>query len=201
MRLSLKAKLTGLVTGLVLVVVVVISAVYISNLTRQALREVQSKGEYVASEVYHQASTILAQSRMPAGSHPDDFDALRRFVQERLSSDAGLASLMESAVGYSPTLYYVTITDTALVILVHNDPGKVGYPLLPAPRYTQLLQAGPLQQLRVVYGPPRVYEVILPLAIGDRALGDVRVGVSTLFLRNQVTPELRAALILSLLAI
>jgi len=201
MRLSLKAKLTGLITGLVLLVVVVTSAVYISSLTRQALREVQSKGEYVASEVYHQASTVLAQSRLPAGTHPEDFDALRRFIQERLSSDPGLASLMESAVGYSPSVYYVTITDSALVILVHNDPGKVGYPLLPAPRYAQLLEAGSLRQLRVVYGPPRVYEVILPLAIGGRALGDVRVGVSTLFLRNQVTPELRAALLLSLLAI
>src|ERR1039458_6680312 len=105
MRLSLKANVPGLVTGLVLLVVVVISAVYISNLTRQALREVQSKGEYVASEVYHQASTILAQSRMPAGSHPDDFDALRRFVQERLSSDAGLDILNPvqcSATGMEP---------------------------------------------------------------------------------------------------
>ena len=105
MTLSLKAKLTALITLLVLLVVVATSTVHISNLTRQALREVQGKSEYVASEVYHQARTVLAESRMPAGANPEDFQALRSFVQERLSSDPGLASLMESAVGYSPTRY------------------------------------------------------------------------------------------------
>jgi signal transduction histidine kinase len=201
MTLSLKAKLTALIALLVLLVVVATSTVYILNLTRQAMREIHSKGEYVASEVYNQARTVLAQSRMPAGASPEDFQALRSFVQERLSSDPGLASLMESAVAYSPTLYYVTITDTDGVVLVHNDPSKVGYPLLPAPRYSQLVHGGLIRQLGVIYGPPRVYEIILPLAIGDRPLGDVRVGVSTILLRAQVTPELRAALMLSLGAI
>jgi signal transduction histidine kinase/HAMP domain-containing protein len=201
MRLSLKAKLTALITVLVLLVVLAGSAVYLSNLTREALSDVQSRGEYVANEVYGLAHTALAQSHMPAGESPSDFDALRSFVQERLSSDPGLAALMESAVGYSPILYYVTITGTDGVILVHNDPGKVNYPLLPAPRFSQLMQAGPIEQLRVVYGPPRVYEVTLPLEIGGRPLGDVRVGVSTLFLRNQLAPDLRTALLLSLAAI
>ncbi len=39
-----------------------------------------------------------------------------------------------------------------------------------------------LRQLRAVYGPPRVYEVTLPLALGAEPLGDVRVGVSTVLL-------------------
>src|SRR5450759_1097962 len=100
MRLSLKAKLTALISLLVLLVVVSTSTLYISNLTRQALLDVQSKGEYVANEVYHQAGAVLAQSRMPAGANPADFEGLRRFVQQRLSTDPGLASLIESAVGY-----------------------------------------------------------------------------------------------------
>ncbi len=163
--------------------------------------EVQSRGEYVANEVYHQAGTALAQSHMPEGESPADFEALHRFVQGRLSSDSGLASLIESAVGYSPILYYVAITDTEGVILVHNDPETVNHPLAPTPRFSQLMQAGLTQQLRTIYGPPSVYEVTLPLEIGGRPLGDVRVGVSTLFLRNQLTPDLRAALLLSLVAI
>jgi signal transduction histidine kinase len=201
MRLSLKAKLTALIALLVLLVVVVTSTVYISNLTRQALLQVQTKGEYVASEVSHQAGTALAGSHMPEGVNPQDFQALRSFVQTRLASDPGLAALMESAVGYSPVVDYVAITDTNLAVLVHSNPEEVGHYLTPAPRYAQLVGAGTVRQLQAVFGPPRVYEVILPLAIGPKPLGDVRVGVSTVLLREEIWPNLRAALLLSLLVI
>jgi len=198
MALSLKIKLTALVTLLVLLMVLAVSMLYLSHLTRQALTEVEERGEYVAHEIYHQASTLLSQARMPAGSNPFDFEALRNFVQVRFAADAGLTSLLESVVGYAPPIYYATITDTRRQVLVHNDPGKIGQVLPPAPPFDDLLHAGLLRQWRVIYGPSKVYEVVLPLEIGDQPLGDVRVGVSTLFLGHQITPDLRSALILSI---
>ena len=57
-----------------------------------------------------------------------------------------------------------------------------------------------VRQLRTVFGPPRVYEVTLPLAMGTEPL-DVRVGVSTVLLRDEIWPNFRAALLLSLTAI
>ena len=201
MRLSLKAKLTALITLLVLLVVVVTSTVYVSNLTRQALQEVQSKGEYVASGVYNQARAVLAQSRMPGGSDPHDFPALRSFVQTRLSSSPGLASDMESAVGYLPIVDYVAITDMNSVILVHSNPDEIGHVLPPAPRFSQLLQHGMLAQLRAVYGPPRDYEIVLPFDLGSKPLGDVRVGLSTVLLRDEISPNLNWAVTLSLIVI
>jgi signal transduction histidine kinase/HAMP domain-containing protein len=201
MRLGLKAKLTGLISLLVLLVVLATSTLYLSSLTQQALTEVESKGQYVASEIYHQARSVLAQAHMPGGADPNDSEALRRFVQATLAADRGFASLIESVVGYSPTIYYVSITDTERRVLVHSDPGEIGRRFEPAPAYRDLVRAGLLRQLRVVYGPPRIYEVALALDLGDKPLGDVRVGVSTLFLRNQITPQLSSALALSALAI
>ena len=197
MGLSLKIKLTALITLLVLLVVLATSTLYLSHLARQALSEIGSRGEYVANEIYHQASTLLSQARMPAGSNPSDFQALSGFVQARLAADAGLTSLLESAVGYSPSIYYAAITDTRRQVMVHNDPGEIGRVMAPAVPFEDLLHAGFLKQLRVVYGPSRVYEVVLPLEIGNRPFGDVRVGVSTLFLGHQITPDLHAALTLS----
>ena len=201
MRLSLKAKLTALITVLVLLVVVVTSTVYISDLTRQALGDVQSKGEYVANEVYHQAGVALAGRHMPEGQDPQDFQALRNFVQSLLSSDPGLNSAMESALAYSPVVDYVAITDRNLSVLVHSNPEEVGHHLTPAPPYSQLLEAWMPRQLRAVFGPPRVYEVILPFSIGAEPLGDVRVGVSTVLTKAEISPSLRVALFLSLVAI
>jgi signal transduction histidine kinase len=197
MGLSLKIKLTALITLLVLLMVLATSTLYLSHLTRQALSEVESRGEYVANEIYHQASTLLSQARMPVGSNPSDFQALGGFVQARLAADAGLTSLLESAIGYSPSIYYAAITDTRHQVMVHNDPGEIGQVMAPAAPFEDLLHAGLLKQLRVIYGPSRVYEVVLPLEIGDRPFGDVRVGVSTLFLGHQITPDLHAALTFS----
>lgn len=201
MRLSLKAKLTALISFLVWTVVLATSTLYLSSLTRQALAEVESRGQYVANEIYHQARTVLAEVHMPPGSDPANPQELRHFVQATLAADRGLSSLIESAIGYTPTVYYVTITDSERVAMVHNDSDEVGRKFEPVPPYEDLIHSGLIAQLRVIYGPPRVYELVLPLDMAGRPLGDVRVGVSTLFLRNQVTPDLRAALLLSGLAI
>jgi signal transduction histidine kinase len=199
MGLSLKIKLTALTTLLVLFMVLGISTLYLSHLIRQALSEVKSRGEYVAMEIFHQASTRLSQARMPAGSNPFDFQALRAFVQDQFVSDAGLSSLLDSAVGYSPSVYYAAITDTRGQILVHSDPTKIGQALAPAPPFDDLLHAGLWKQLRVIfYGPAKLYEVVLPLEIGEKPFCDVRVGVSTLFVGNEITPELRSALTLAI---
>lgn len=201
MRLSLKARLTALISVLVLVVAIGASTLYVASLTRQALTDVESRGEYVANATYNQARAALARARLPAEINPNDPEAVRVFVQASLASDRGLLTAMESAVGYSPTIYYVAITDIERRVAVHTDPEQVGHPYQPAPALRDLVQAPMTGQLRVIYGPPRIYEIPLPLAIGDRPLGDIRVGVSTVFLRGQVTPELTRALALSAIAV
>jgi len=196
MRLSLKAKLTVLITFLVLLVVVATSTVYVSNLTRQALDGFDGLSHYVVNQVYHQARTVLAQSRLPAGTSPTDLPEVHRFIESRLAGDPGLSSLMESAVGYYPTLYYVAITGPDRQVVAHNDPSEIGNRLDLAPPLHDLLRAGLLAQLRAIYGRPRIYEVVLPVESAGEPL-EVRVGISTVFMHTQIDPNLRAALILS----
>ncbi len=201
MRLRLKAKLTALITLLVLLVVVVTSTFYISNLSHQALLEIQIKAEHVADEVYHQAYTALKGSHMPEGENPQNLSALRTVVQSRLESDPGLNTSMESAVGGNFLFVdYVAITDTNLAVLV-SYPAEATKPLAPAPPYSQLLDVGMFRQLKEIFGAPHIYEVTLPLALGERPLGDVRVGVNTVFLHREIGPDLFRALLLSLMAI
>jgi signal transduction histidine kinase len=201
MSLSLKAKLTALISLLVLAVAVAASTLYVSTLTHQALADVESRGEYVASATYNQARDALAEARLPAEIDPNDPEAVRIFVQSTLASNRGLATAMESAVGYSPTIYYVAITDIEGRVAVHTDPEQVRKTYQRAERFHRLVTSHLFTQLRVVYGPPQIYEIPLPLAIGDRPLGDIRVGVSTLFLRGQITPVLTRALALAGLAV
>ncbi|HET9179677.1 MAG TPA: ATP-binding protein [Terriglobia bacterium] len=200
MRLSLKAKLTALIGLLVLVVVLAISALYLFIITHEALVAVGRRGSFVADEVYHQTQTVLSQSYLPAGVDPSDTPAVLQFVGTRLAEDPNLSSTIESAVGNSPTIYYVAITDQKGIILAHNDPAQVGKQFTPAPSFDQLLNSGILQQLHVIYGPQQIYEVVHSSMLGDRPL-DVRVGVSTLFVASELTPELHRALLLAIVAL
>jgi len=201
MRISLKSKLTALIACLVLLVVLAISSLFLSSLIRQGLANTEGKGQYVAQETYHQAQTVLSEARLPAGVNPSDQEQLRRFVQQTLANDPGLNSQMESAVAYSPTIYYVAITDRDGVVMVHSDPEEIGARLAPASPFENLRSAGLIRQLQVIYGPVQVFELVLPLDLGGQPFGDIRVGVSTIFLSNQLTPDLRKGAVLSGLAI
>ncbi len=201
MRLSLKAKLTAIISILVLIVAIAASTLYVKSVTRRVLAEVEGRGEYAANEIYNQARSALAAARLPAEINPDDPEAVRVFVQSTLATDRGLASLMESAVGYSPVIYFVAITSIDRRVMAHSDPEEVGRPFRPGPPFLELARARLVNQLRIIYGPPRIYEIQLPLNLGNRPLGDVRVGVSTLFLGREITPDLTQAFKLSALAV
>lgn len=198
-KVGLKTKLTLLISLVVMVVVVVSSTINLANLTQLTLATIDSRGQSTAEQIYQQAKSALAGRRMPPGMDPRDPRQLRAFVQDQLASDEGLRSLLQSCVGYSPMIYYVTITDTQRRIMVHNDRGEMGLTLAAASPFSELLRAGFFRQLRIIYGSHRMYEINLPLEMGDTAIGDVRVGLSTILLPDQLNAALRRAAVLSLL--
>ena len=53
----------------------------------------------------------------------------------------------------------------------------------------------------MVYNPPTIYDVHLPLMLNGRPFGSIHVGVSTVFLRNELTPRLQRQLSLSGIAV
>ena len=53
----------------------------------------------------------------------------------------------------------------------------------------------------MVYNPPTVYDVRIPLQLDGARFGSIRVGVSTVFLKNELTPRLRQAVVFSSIAI
>ncbi|MGH9354552.1 MAG: hypothetical protein ACRD10_00300, partial [Terriglobia bacterium] len=94
MRVSLKLKLTALISLLVLVVVLATSALYLINSLRQTLEGIQQVGAYIRDETFSRARTVVAATRIPSYIDPSDFDEVRTFLQVRLSQDAGLQYLM-----------------------------------------------------------------------------------------------------------
>ena len=88
---------------------------------------------------------------------------LRDYVQHSLDNSSALNSLLESAVGYSPTIYEITISDQNGIVLVSSDATLRGRPIGRGPTASLLVRASFSQQLRILYGPPRVYRGLAAL--------------------------------------
>jgi len=104
-------------------------------------------------------------------------------------------------VGSWPTIYDAAILDADGKAILNSDPTLVGKKIADRPDFSILQNAGFRRKLRLVYNPPTVYDVRMPLLLNGVAFGSIHVGVSTVFLRNELTPRLRRELMLSAIAI
>ncbi len=202
MRLRLKTKFTLTTALLVLTVVAVVSLVSVAALVRQTIRLLDDRARFVAQQILVEAQRALrdAGERGEAPASTSDAD-MREYARRVLDQDSGMSSALAAAVGYSSTIYELTLTDRESVALISSDPSLPGHLVLPRARLDNLAQFGFPEQLRVLYGPPRVYEVTLPVNLGNQPFGEIRVGLNSALLRNEISPTLRTATQLALFGV
>jgi len=197
MRVSLKVKLTGLISLLVLLVVLATSAVYFVILVKETLREFERRGDYFLEETSRLVQAVAQATRLPAGTNPEDMDTIGRLVQAQLSDDPSLRSEMQTAVAFVPSIAYIAVTDPQGNILAHQpqpNPKHPGEALPHAQPLRELVDARLDRQFRVIYGQPQVFEIFEQLNMRGRPLCTVCVGTSTVFLNYLITLRLESAL-------
>jgi hypothetical protein len=133
--------------------------------------------------VAHQISLATQRTLGPVAANSNDPKALRAAVAKALRSDPTLAELLNSAIRYAPTVFDVTIADSEGLGLLSTDPTTLDHVVPHRPEYAELESGGLLRLLEVVFGPPRVYNLTLPLERNLEPFATVRVGVRTTFLR------------------
>src|SRR5271155_298248 len=189
--MRLKTKLVLAITGLVFLVVFTLSWIFLGQLLRQRMSQAYSANDMVA----HQIALATQRSVAPSLSlYASDPKALRAAVAKALRSDPAVTELLSSAIRYAPTVFDVTIADSEGRGLLSTDPTNLDHLVPKRPEYAELESGGLLQLLKVVFGPPRVYNLTLPLERNFEPFATVRVGVRTTFLRFVVEPWLLAAL-------
>src|ERR1700746_2053519 len=119
MRLSLKTKFTLAISLLVLAVVAVVSGLYLGQLTKQVLRQSEDRAALVARQVVFACRSALMDAAErgdpPASASADD---LRTYVSRALDNSTALNSLLESAVGYTATIYEIKLTHPTGIVLI-----------------------------------------------------------------------------------
>ncbi len=202
MPIRLKTKLTFATTLLVLAVVASISVIYVATLTRQVIRQTNDRAEFVAHQAFLQAQQALsdaaARGEGPVSSSPEDLTA---WVRRTIELSSGWNSAVDGALGYTNSIYEITISDRAGMVLVSSDATLPGHPIYQRPGVSALVHSSFLHQLRVLYGPPVSYEVTLPFNLASQPFGEIRVAVSTALLRHELSPPLQSAFAFALGAI
>jgi PAS domain S-box-containing protein len=188
--------ITTLFTGLV----VGFSWIYLSQLLRQRLlwadetaSQLTNSLEYAASKAVPDLTSTRVDTNNPK--------AMRAAITNFLQNDANLNDMLESLVGNSRIIYDAAIIDPNGVVILDTNPVLNGKPVPERPRLGLLRDAGFRHQLRLLYAPATVYDVSIGLELDEQAFGSVRVGVSTVFLRNELTPRLQQAAFFSVVAI
>jgi signal transduction histidine kinase/HAMP domain-containing protein len=200
-RLRLKTKLVLAISGLVFALAAALSCVYVSQILRQRINQSYDNAEFIAHQVLHAARQALETELPTSRRQPQDPAQARDAIAAILQQDPAVSTLLESVVGYNAEVYDTALADRNGVALVHTDPGAVDKPMPSRRSLDQLRDGSFLTQLRAVYGPARVYEVTLPVQRQGAPFGEIRVGLSTLFLKRELVPQLNRALLLSAAAL
>ena len=201
MRVNLKTKLVLSISGMVFAVVTTLSAVYISHLVRHAVEDSYQDAEFVGHEIFNAARQALEIDTSSTKIDLSDPNAVRGMVEDTLQTDQGLNALLQSIVGYSPTVYDVAIVDEQGRALLHTDADQQGNVIPARENFSSVRDGSFRRQLAVVYGAPRVYDISIALVRDGAPFGAIRVGVSTTFLKNTLQPQLTSAIIFSALSI
>jgi signal transduction histidine kinase len=188
------------VTLMVATLVTVFSYIYISQLLRQRLTTISETASPLTSQLAYLAANAtpdLASTKVDTSSP----ESVRRAISYYLSTDRDLNTMLESVVGSWPFVYDAAIVDAQGKAILDTNPELVGKTAPDRPDFQVVRKAGFRQQLRLVFDTAKVYDVRMPLQLNGAPFGSIRVGVSTVFLKSEVTPGLQHALIFSCAAI
>jgi PAS domain S-box-containing protein len=194
MRLRLKIKLVLAISGMVLALVSVLSYAYLSYILRARIGDAYDDGDFIAHQIYQVARDAMDAGISNLKVDENNPDQVRKAIESSLQEDPGVNSLIQSIVGYQPSVYEVAIADVNGNALLHSVSDLQGKALPRRENFLNLRHARFWKQLSIVYGKSGVYDITLDLKRGGIPFGQVRVSMQTLFLKNELEPQFNRAL-------
>jgi signal transduction histidine kinase len=188
------------ITFMVTLMVAAFSYLYISQILRLRI-----------SNADESAIQLTRQLAYAVENDPPDFSstrvdttdplAVRRAIADYLVTDVDLNNMLQSARGS-----WIFVMDAAIVgpdgkALLHTDSNLVGKVIPARPDFQRLLSSRFPQQLRIIYGPPSVYDVSYDLHLRGEPFGSIRIGVSPAFLEREINLKIMHSLYLSIAAV
>jgi signal transduction histidine kinase len=185
-HLGIKAKQIGGVSLIVGLAVVALSVLHVTSVARVLLRETWARGDLLADTIYLRAEGVVAGQADPWAA---------------ITADGGLRTILRSS-GLASNVTYAAICNVDGLAVAAWVPDLEGKRLARADELKVLTDASSLQQLVGIYSSgAAMLEVRKPLLLGTEQFGTIRVGVSTLLVRQELNGELWRVGVASLVAL
>jgi signal transduction histidine kinase len=197
--MRIKTKILLAILSAIFAVVVVLSGLSIALLVRQRIELSYANNNVISHEIAHDVRHSLEAGLAGKQFDPNDPAQLRDMVAQALRDDADLQSVLTSVIRYSPAVYDIVVVDTQGRALLTTDPQAQDQTIPRRADFSQLAHASFRAQVRAVFGRPQVFDVTVPLDRNGQPFINVSVGIRTSFLRAEMLPALRNAIILALM--
>ncbi len=201
MHFGLKSKLVIAITAMVAALVGAFAYLYIMQSVRSRISEAYVDCDFVTHQVFNAAREALEADLNGTRIDPDNPREVNDAIRESLETDPGLNTLLQSIVGYSPIIYDAAIADSSGKALLHTDSEMIGKQLPERPQFSTVRYGKFWNQIKLIYGKPRIYEIRMPVMRGDKPFGDIRVSLSTTLLKNELKPQLNRSILFSAFSI
>ena len=198
--MQLKTKLVLSVTALTFAIVLILCSLFMGQLLRQRIEQTAASNDVLAQQVL-----LMTRQAVETGirvNPPTDRsdEALHAAVVDALRSSDALTDVMNAVVRYSPTVQDVSVTDAHGVTLVSTDPDSLDQEITFRTSLKKVRDSGFVDQMRELFGKPRVLDLTQSLDRNGAPFLAVHVGVRSTFLRNSYEEWLRSALWFALIA-
>jgi PAS domain S-box-containing protein len=202
MQLGLRAKLTMVMTALALLMTLALSMFFLQQQLQQALQDSDARAKDLAKQIFewakHADDDAQAKGVRPASEDPQE---ILDFVRNAFETSDALNYQLTTAAGDNTSIYEMSIVDRNGLVLVSSDSSENGKIVPRRPPLSRLVDSPIVKQIKILVGPPQVYEVEYPFNVRGQAFGEVRVAVQTgLFLKN-IETQLRQWITIAVVAL
>jgi PAS domain S-box-containing protein len=192
-----KTQLVLAITFMVAALVCSFSYIYVSQILRQQITFAHNSAAFINSQLAYLAANAampdLADTRVDMRNPAKVHSAIAYY----LGTDIYLNKMLESVESDWPMIQDAAIVDADGRAILHTRSELIGKTVPERPDFQIVEDAKFRQQLRLVYNPPTTYEARLPLQLNGEPFGSIRLGISTVFLKKEITPRLTQAVIFS----
>ena len=198
--MQLKTKLVLSVTALTFAIVLILCSLFMGQLLRQRIEQTAASNDVLAQQVLLMTRQAVETGiRVNPPSDRSD-EALHSAVVDALRSNEPLMDVMNAVVRYSPTVQDVSVTDAHGLTLLSTDPDSLDQQATFRTSLKKVRDSGFVDQMRELFGKPRVLDLTQSLDRNGAPFLAVHVGVRSTFLRNSYEEWLRSALWFALIA-